>query len=70
MIKEYRFAELIYDEETGRIGCGACGKPIDERKVIFKVAGRWVCGKCLRGFEAGATAQCAMCSTVKAAVER
>lgn len=70
MIKEYQFAALIYNEETGQIGCAACGREVRPSKCLYKTAGRWVCGKCLRGFETDPVSECALCSTVKAAIER
>lgn len=70
MIKEYQFAALIYNEETGQIGCAACGREVRPSKCLYKAAGRWVCGKCLRGFETDPVSECALCSTVKAAIER
>lgn len=70
MIKEYHFAELFYNEETKEIGCGACGKAVNERKPIYRVAGRWVCGKCRMGLSDGIPSESALCSTVKAAIER
>lgn len=69
MIKEYHMAALVYNEETGEIGCGACGKAVRPSKVIYRSAGRWVCGKCLRGFASEPVEECALCSTVKAAIE-
>lgn len=69
MIREYEFAALVYDEQTHEIHCAACGKPIARTKCIYKTGGRWVCGKCLPGFDNIPT-QCTLCSTAKAAVEQ
>lgn len=69
MIREYEFAALVYDEEKHEVRCAACGKVIAPSKVIYKASGRWVCGKCLRGFDNIPT-QCTLCSTAKDAVEQ
>ena len=69
MTREYEFAALIYDEEKHEIRCAACGRVVPVKKMLFKVGGRWVCGKCLPGF-GEAPVQCTLCSTAKAAAER
>ena len=68
-MREYEFAALVYDEQTHEIRCAACGRTVPVKKMLFKVSGRWVCGKCLPGF-GEAPVQCTMCSTAKAAAER
>lgn len=68
MIKEYHFAALVYDEEKRLIRCSACGYEVNPEKVMFRTGGRWVCGKCVNGFDA--PTESALCSTLQAAVER
>lgn len=68
MIKEYHFAALIYDEEHKALRCAACGKVVAENKIMYKAAGRWVCGKCAPGGES--PTECAMGTTLQAAVEQ
>lgn len=69
MTREYEFAALVYDEQLHEIRCAACGRVVPVKKMLFKVGGRWVCGKCLPGF-GEAPVQCTLCSTAKAAAER
>ena len=69
MIREYEFAALVYDEQTHEIRCASCGKPVAKTKCLYMAGGRWVCGKCLRGFDNIPT-QCTLCSTAKDAVEQ
>lgn len=69
MMREYKFAALVYDEQAHEIHCAACGRPVNERKCIYKASGRWVCGKCLPGI-VDAPTECTLCSTAKAAAEQ
>lgn len=69
MMREYEFAALVYDEQAHEIRCAACGLVVPVKKMLFKVGGRWVCGKCLPGF-GEAPVQCTLCSTAKAAAEQ
>lgn len=68
MIKEYHFAALLYDESEKMIRCAACGREISTGKIMFRTGGRWICGRCVNGFDA--PTESALCSTLKAAVER
>lgn len=68
MKKEYLFGTILYDEQEHVIRCMACRRAVNERKLLFRFNGEWVCGKCLSGTENTPT-QCTLCSTAKAAVE-
>ena len=68
MKKEDQFGTVLYDEQEHLIRCMACKRPVNEKKLLFRHDGQWVCGKCLCGVENTPT-QCTLCSTAKAAVE-
>lgn len=67
MIKEYHFSTLLYDEDSKTIRCAACGRDVRTGKAMYNADGKWVCGKCIHG--GNAPTECALCSTLKAAVE-
>ena len=69
MKKEYQFGTVLYDEQEHLIRCMACKRPVNEKKLLFRHDGQWVCGKCLPGFGDAAT-KCTLCSTAMAAAER
>lgn len=69
MMREYEFAALVYDEEKHEVHCAACGRVVAPTKCLYKTDGRWVCGKCLPGFDSPPT-KCTLCSSVKAAAEQ
>ena len=69
MKKEYQFGTVLYDEQEHLSRCIVCKRPVNEKKLLVRHDGQWVCGKCLCGVENTPT-QCTLCSTVKDAVER
>lgn len=69
MILEYHFAALRYDEQAHELHCAACGEAVEERRVMFRAGGRWVCGRCLPRTDVPPT-ESILCSTLKAAAEK
>lgn len=50
MKKEYRLADMIYDEGLHRILCHQCGRVIEGEDLLIRVMRRWICDACALGW--------------------